>query len=84
MELSEVPDDHFQQEQIQGTRLGKGFWYSFFKLLNMQLQSPKRYYYMRITFLYKRQILVLHYFDSKNFDDITVKQQLALQNILYV
>lgn len=43
----------------------------------MQLQSPKRYYHTKITFLYKRQMLVLHYFDSKNTEDITVKQQLA-------
>lgn len=38
---------------------------------------------MKITFLYKRQILELHYFDSKNFDNITVKQEVTLQNILY-
>lgn len=39
---------------------------------------------MKITFLYKRQILVLHYFDSKNIVEITVKQQITLQNIFYV
>lgn len=39
---------------------------------------------MKITLLYKRQIFILHSFDSKNIEDITVKQQLALHNILYV
>lgn len=39
---------------------------------------------METTFLYKRQILVLHYFDCKNIGDITVKEQITLQNSRYV
>lgn len=38
---------------------------------------------MEITFLYRRQILALYYFDSENIGDITVKQQITLQNSLH-
>lgn len=65
---------------------GKGFWYvSFSFWITESLCSCKNQsiIYMKITFLYKRQILVLHYFDSKNIDYIIVKQQITLQNILY-
>lgn len=39
---------------------------------------------MKVTFLYKRRILGLHYSDGKNTDNITVKQQITLQIILYI
>lgn len=60
-------------------------FFFFFELLNDYAVAKTRHtIYTKITFLYKRQKLGLHYFDSKNIDDIAVKQQVTLQNFLYV
>lgn len=52
------------KEHFQGKDSAISFF--FFKLLNNYVVAKTRgIMYMKITFLYKRQILVLHYFDSK-------------------
>lgn len=84
LEWSQVPGGHFPQEQIQGPLSGKRFWYFLKNTESLCNCKAHRYYCMNVTFLYKRQIGVLQCLNSKNIDDITVKQQLTLQNIPYV
>ena len=84
----------FQNEWDDGDVIGPGIPFStkantrkdssIFFFWIIEVAKVRGIIYMETTFLYKRHILVLHYFDCKNIGDITVKEQITLQNSRYV